>query len=200
MSANSRLNLRVGEVVEVRSEAEILSTLDANGRLEGLPFMPEMLKYCGQRFQVYKSAHKTCDTIQPVGMRRLKDAVHLEGLRCDGEFHGGCQYGCLLFWKEAWLKHSSARESRESLSTLRGGQGSSILESARYCWSAPCLVSRALHLETGSMARTRFPPFHSHVQRRRLAGRLERQIPRHQACLAPGPSNLDVCDSDHLSP
>ena len=65
MSANSRLNLRVGEVVEVRSEAEILSTLDANGRLEGLPFMPEMLKYCGQRFQVYKSAHKTVTRSSP---------------------------------------------------------------------------------------------------------------------------------------
>jgi hypothetical protein len=31
-------------------------------------------------------------------------AVHLEGLRCDGQGHGGCQALCLLFWKEAWLK------------------------------------------------------------------------------------------------
>src|SRR6185295_16238569 len=36
--------------------------------------------------------------------RRLPDSVHLEGLRCDGSAHAGCQAGCLLFWKEAWLK------------------------------------------------------------------------------------------------
>ena len=36
------LNLRVGELVEVRSEDEILATLDVDGELEGLPFMPEM--------------------------------------------------------------------------------------------------------------------------------------------------------------
>ena len=47
-TVNSRLNLRVGEAVEVRSEAEILSRLDENGRLDGLPFMPEMLQFCGQ--------------------------------------------------------------------------------------------------------------------------------------------------------
>lgn len=97
-------NLCVGDVVEVRSEAEILATLDADGRIDGLPFMPEMLKYCGQRFSIYKSAHKTCDTIEKTGLRRMKNAVHLEGLRCDGEYHGGCQAACLLFWKTAWLR------------------------------------------------------------------------------------------------
>jgi hypothetical protein len=34
----------------------------------------------------------------------MENAVHLESLRCDGEAHGGCQAGCLIFWKEAWLK------------------------------------------------------------------------------------------------
>ena len=49
--------------MEVRSKEEILRTLDKSGRLEGLPFMPQMFQYCGQRFQVYKRAHKTCDTV-----------------------------------------------------------------------------------------------------------------------------------------
>ena len=34
----------------------------------------------------------------------MTNAVHLEGLRCDGAGHDGCQAGCLLFWKESWLK------------------------------------------------------------------------------------------------
>ena len=97
-------NLRVDQIVEVRSEAEILGSLDENGALDGMPFMPEMLKFCGQRFRVFRSAHKTCDTIECKGLRRLENAVHLEGLRCDGAAHGGCQASCMLFWKEAWLK------------------------------------------------------------------------------------------------
>ena len=30
--------------------------------------------------------------------------VYLEDLRCDGSGHGGCQAGCKLYWKEAWLR------------------------------------------------------------------------------------------------
>lgn len=96
------LRLRVGELVQVRNAAEILSTLDETGKLEELPFMPEMLQYCGHRFRVYKRADKSCDTIIRDGIRRMYNTVHLE-LRCDGSAHGGCQAACLLFWKEAWL-------------------------------------------------------------------------------------------------
>src|SRR5262245_25618912 len=98
------LNLKAGDWVEVRSREEILATLDERGRLEAMPFMPEMLKYCGQRLRVHKSAHKTCDTIEFKGARKLTRSVHLENARCDGAFHGGCQASCLLFWKDAWLK------------------------------------------------------------------------------------------------
>lgn len=97
------MKLRVGDWVEVRSKEEILSSLDAQGRYEGLPFMPQMFSYCGQRFQVFKRAHKACDTVTKTGNRRLPGGVHLN-LRCDGEAHGGCQAYCLIFWKDAWLK------------------------------------------------------------------------------------------------
>ena len=39
--------LRPGDVVEVRPAAEILATLDADGALDGMPFMPEMARVCG---------------------------------------------------------------------------------------------------------------------------------------------------------
>ena len=98
------LDLRSGEMVEVRSAHEILATLDERGALDALPFMPEMLRFCGRRFQVQQRADKTCDTITMSGGRRMHGTVHLADLRCDGRAHGGCQAGCLLFWKEAWLK------------------------------------------------------------------------------------------------
>ncbi|GAA4589178.1 hypothetical protein GCM10023194_42750 [Planotetraspora phitsanulokensis] len=104
------LNLRVGEMVEVLGEAEILATLDEKGEYENLPFMPEMLRYCGQRLTVHKVAHKLCDTITRGGMRRMHNAVHLTGARCDGSAHGGCQTACSMFWKEAWLKRVDPTE------------------------------------------------------------------------------------------
>jgi hypothetical protein len=104
------LDLRIGEVVEVRSAEEILATLDENGELDGLPFMPEMLAWCGRRLTVHKIALKLCDTINWTGMYRMRNAVHLQGARCDGQAHGGCQAGCSIYWKEAWLKRVPAGE------------------------------------------------------------------------------------------
>jgi hypothetical protein len=102
-----RLNLKAGEWIEVRSREEVLSTLDARGCHESTPFMPEMLQYCGRKFRVYRRADKTCDPAhEPWSIRRVRDSVHLEDLRCDGQAHGGCQAGCLIFWKEIWLKRA----------------------------------------------------------------------------------------------
>ena len=88
-----------------------MATLDENGELDGLPFMPEMLTWCGQRLRVEKLALKLCDTIESTGMHRIRDAVHLEMSRCDGQAHGGCQAGCSIYWKEAWLKRIPSGES-----------------------------------------------------------------------------------------
>jgi hypothetical protein len=118
---------RTGDLVEVRSKEEILATLDQHGCVDGMPFMPEMLQFCGQRFHVSAVAHKTCDTARKTGGRRLQSTVHLAGLRCDGSAHGGCQAACNLFWKDAWLKpvgrneSDSARPAADAPKALSGG-------------------------------------------------------------------------------
>jgi hypothetical protein len=101
--------LRPGDVVEVRSPAEILATLDERAATENVPFMPEMLRFAGQRFTVSRRVEKICDTVgkvtgEPSVSRRMRRTVYLEDLRCDGSGHGGCQAGCRLYWKEAWLR------------------------------------------------------------------------------------------------
>jgi hypothetical protein len=73
--------------------------------------------------RVYKRAHKTCDTVNITGGRKLKNAVHLEALRCDGEAFGGCQAGCQLFWKEAWLKRVDAPEPNGHPAQTGSGPG-----------------------------------------------------------------------------
>lgn len=127
------LRLRVGDLVEVRSEQEILATLDEQGAIDGMPYMPEMLEYCGKRFRVDKRADKTCNTITVMESRRIHDAVHLEGLRCNGDSHGGCQAQCFLFWKEAWLKRVGTGEADSGRSPTPGGPSQSSLRCDRDC-------------------------------------------------------------------
>jgi hypothetical protein len=98
-----------GDLVEVRSAAEVLATLDEKGTLESLPFMPEMLVFCGRQFRVSRQAFKTC--VDDQEMRRLEDTVFLEDVRCDGASHGGCARACLVFWKTAWLKRAGSAPS-----------------------------------------------------------------------------------------
>jgi hypothetical protein len=109
----ARLRLRPGEWVKVRSFAEISATLDDEGRLDGLPFMPEMLRYCGKRRRVFRRVEKIHYYFGPEAphLRRLRDAVLLDELRCDGAGHGGCEAGCQLIWKEAWLVTSDSPDA-----------------------------------------------------------------------------------------
>ena len=98
------LALEAGDWVEVRSAKEIFSTLDHHGKLKGLGFTPEMVKFCGKRFRVYKRLENII--LESTGeLRRIKSpTVLLEGVFCDGEAHGKCDRSCFCFWREAWLR------------------------------------------------------------------------------------------------
>ena len=107
------MSFRSGDWVVVKSREEILASVDGSGELEAMPFMTEMLKYCGQKLQISAVAHKTCDTINRTGGRSVANAVHLKGIRCDGSAHGGCQAACLIFWKTDWLRPAARKSAAE---------------------------------------------------------------------------------------
>jgi hypothetical protein len=111
-----------GQLVQVRTKEEILRTLGANGRLEEMPFMPEMLEHCGKILRVGKRAHKTCDPALGIGGRKMPNTVHLENVRCNGSAHDGCEAGCLIFWKEAWLKPVGETSVAPGELPSRGGE------------------------------------------------------------------------------
>ena len=94
----------VGDLVEIKTWAEIRATLDERGRLEQLPFMPEMLTMCGQRAYVFRCVHRLFDYRKTRRMRHMDDAVLLVGTVCDGSNHGGCEAACHTIWKSAWLR------------------------------------------------------------------------------------------------
>jgi hypothetical protein len=108
MGSSSDDRLRTGDWVQIKSPREIAETLDADGKLESLPFMPEMVRFCGRRMRVVRRAEKTCIEY-PGGGYKIREflnnnAVVLEGARCSGEDHDGCQRACTIFWKEAWFR------------------------------------------------------------------------------------------------
>jgi hypothetical protein len=107
---NGSLHLRPGDGVVVRNLDEILATLDANGALEGLPFMPEMIAFCGRPATVFRRVDKINDWIHHEGLKQVRDVVQLDDARCTGEAHGGCESNCRLRWKEAWLRRGHAAD------------------------------------------------------------------------------------------
>src|SRR5690348_7330630 len=117
--SQSRMNLKTGDWVEVKFPLEIAATLDSDGTLDGLPFMPEMVEYCGRRFRVLRWAEKTCFEAAPYNyvIRELRgdDVLFLEGLRCTGADHDGCQRLCLFFWKTAWLRQIEPGQPQASV-------------------------------------------------------------------------------------
>ena len=111
--------LRPGDVVEVRSAAEILATLDSDAAVDSMPFMPEMARHAGRRYTVSRRVDKICDTVgtSQNWSRRMQATVYLEDLRCDGSGHGGCQAGCKIYWKEAWLRRVDDQPGANNEST-----------------------------------------------------------------------------------
>jgi hypothetical protein len=161
-----KLNLKAGDWVEVLSKEEILKTLDQDAQLDGMPFMPEMFEFCGKRFQVQARAHKTCDTVFPVRGRRVDRAIHLE-TRCDGGAHDGCQAGCLIFWKEAWIKPVSGNSPAAELvniaattETLRAAGGCTEAD----VWSSTIVSKPNAPAPVYSCQATRLPYFTTALQ------------------------------------
>ena len=98
----TRPSFNPGDWIEVRPVGEVLATLDEHGCLDALPFMLEMTRYCGRRFQVIKAALNTRYPGSGSDGQRMAGAVNI-GTGCDGSAHDGCHGGCTVFWKPEWL-------------------------------------------------------------------------------------------------
>jgi hypothetical protein len=142
------VRLRPGDLVEVKAPEEILRTLDVDGTSDQLPFMPEMVEFCGRRFQVAKRVLKTCYYTKAgaSGVRRFRsdDVVLLESLRCSGAEHDGCQKACMIFWRESWLRKvddavPQSRLNKEGRDRLRAHLKTSTGPKTYFCQASEIL-------------------------------------------------------------
>jgi hypothetical protein len=113
MGLSDNLSFSPGEIVRIKSVAEIQKTLDNKGRCGGLQFMAGMRKYCGQEARVLKKVRTIFDE-RLWKMVKIKDAYLLENITCDGRdvFDGeGCDRTCYFFWKSRWLTKKNQNQS-----------------------------------------------------------------------------------------
>ncbi len=100
--------LKMGDWVRIRSMDEIRGTLDADRRLRGCRFMPEMEPYCGTIQRVYKPVERYLNEWDYT-LRKAKGLVLLENLFCQGVTDSGrCDRSCFYFWRAEWLEKVEA--------------------------------------------------------------------------------------------
>jgi hypothetical protein len=105
--------------------------------------MPEMIRHVGRRYTVTRRVDKICDTIAATGSRRMRATVYLDDLRCDGSGHGGCQAGCKIYWREAWLRRVDA----DSPAPDPGNEGVAELERVAEAGTRPAREAGEDHPE-----------------------------------------------------
>ncbi len=100
---SQRLDLQVGEWVQVRSALEILRTLDRNACNRGMEFKAEMFQFCGRKFPVFARMERRID--ERTGMMRefRNECIILTSVHCHGQ-RSFCARGNYHYWREIWLR------------------------------------------------------------------------------------------------
>ncbi len=103
-ASDTATHLVAGDLVRVRSKAEIEATLNHWRQLRGCTFMPEQVQYCGTTQRVLKPLLRFVDE-RDLTVKTSKGIVLLDGVVCQGTADfGPCDRCCVLFWREEWLE------------------------------------------------------------------------------------------------
>jgi hypothetical protein len=106
-SPTCELSLQPGELVRVKSHAEILATITKGGLNRGLLFDKEMVPYCGRTFRVRARVSRFVS--EKTGrLTKLKTpAVILDEVWCRSRYSNQkmfCPRSIYSWWREIWLE------------------------------------------------------------------------------------------------
>ena len=107
----AKLDLQVGELVQVRPAEEILATLNESRKNRGLVFEQEMLRHCGRTYRVLARVRRIIDEKSGRMIKLTNDCIALEGVACrglDNRRRMFCPRGPFFYWREAWLRRANA--------------------------------------------------------------------------------------------
>ena len=112
---SSTLNLKPGEMVQVKSKDEIMRTLNADLRNRGLYFDVEMVPFCeAGDFKVLGRIEKIIDEKTGRLIKLPNPCLILDGVTCGGNLSSSrmfCPRSVYPYWREAWLKRSGDEHS-----------------------------------------------------------------------------------------
>jgi hypothetical protein len=101
------LRLKAGDVVRVRSYAQIRETLNVRGLNRGLTFDAEMAPHCGRTYRVRTVVEQIIDEKTGRMLKMKGGCVMLEGLVCRSEYIRGrllCPRAIFPYWRPIWLE------------------------------------------------------------------------------------------------
>jgi hypothetical protein len=103
----AELNLQPGELVRVKSHAEILKTVNTDSRNRGMAWDAELVPYCGGTYQVLKRVSRIIDEKTGKMQCMKTPAIVLDGVVCQARY-SGCRMFCprsiYPYWREIWLE------------------------------------------------------------------------------------------------
>lgn len=101
-----QLDLQPGEMVRMKSYAEIRKTLDETSRNRGLYFDSEMVPYCNGTYRVKRRVERIIDEKSCRMLRFKTDVILLEGVVCQAryaKFRKFCPRAYYQYAREIWL-------------------------------------------------------------------------------------------------
>ena len=105
------LNLLPGELVRIKSHAEILATLNTDSRNRGLYFDKEAVPYCGGTYRVARRVTRLLDEKTGKLMQLKNDCIVLDGVTCQARYSDRrmlCPRAIESYWREIWLERVEA--------------------------------------------------------------------------------------------
>jgi len=99
-----RLDLQIGETVRIKSRDEITRTLDAKRLNRGMGFEEEMARSCGKTAKVLRRVDRCIDEKTGKMLTMKNPCIVLDGIVCQGVYHGNCPREYVSFWREVWLE------------------------------------------------------------------------------------------------
>lgn len=97
-------DLRPGELVRIKSKAEIMKTLNAKLENRGLGFDMEMARFCGRTARVSHRVEKILDERTGRMLRMRHPCIVLDGIVCEGAYSVSCPRAIHAYWREIWLE------------------------------------------------------------------------------------------------
>jgi hypothetical protein len=97
--------IKPGDIVRIRSTAEVKQTLDRFGKIKGCSFLKNQYAFCGKKCKVFKKVDYFFDESRQK-MLKSSNLYFLEGVYCNGNsaYLKPCDRNCFHYWHKNWLE------------------------------------------------------------------------------------------------